>query len=281
MNTIFFVILLFITISCFNFQEDKPRKIIFPEMTGLAQSIIDSLGNDLITVNQREYKLYFEKNTHPDKNQTDLVKLIDDSIIRIKKVLKISEYNKGFYLVFFDSRKMMEKIIGWGVKGYALLEHDMGLFVYNPDIRSYIKHELFHLFAFNVWGHTPSRLLNEGGAVFADDECLHYENHLSVINKYLYSNNMWFEINDLINNFTEKQQENDMIAYLQAGFIFRYLYENHDINKLKSLWQKGLVEFENIYGYSLTDLEERVFNELDKLDLIDVDWEELMELGCG
>ena len=77
----------------------------------------------------------------------------------------------------------------------------------------------------------------------SDNNCLHYENPIVVINKYL--------------------------------------YENYGREKMIKLWQKGFSELKNIYGFDITQLEKDINNEMENTKYQEVDWSELMEKGCG
>lgn len=260
---------------------NKEDGITFPEKTEFTNTLINGLGSEAIQNKQNNYVLYYKKGSYSEKNVDKLIPMIENAVKRVEGLLGISKLLEGFYLVMIDSRDEMERIINWNVKALASGRNDAAIFVYNKEIRPYFKHELFHLIAFNIWGEPSGRLLDEGGAMYSDNQCLSYENPLSIINKYLYENGKWFEIDELINNFNEKARENDLIAYLQAGFIFKHLYENYDKEKIKLLWQKGFTDFEQIYGFDIGELVSRVKNDLKKIKSTKVDWDELMDKGCG
>ncbi|MBT8387743.1 MAG: hypothetical protein KJO12_10065 [Ignavibacteria bacterium] len=276
-----FLILLLTLCCCTDSSLQEPSRIIFPEKTEWVKSILDNLKDDLIKYEQKEFTLYCKMESNAANNIEQLKKLINTAIVRIEEVLNIDQSPKGFYLLMLDSREEMEQVVGLNVKGFASVRNDMAFFVYNSKIRPYFKHELFHLIAYNLWGEPSNRLLDEGGALYTDNECLRYSDPISTINKYLYENKRWFEIEELINNFSEKADENDMIAYLQAAFIFRFLYENYEMKYMEELWKDGFSEFENIYGFSITQLDKFIENELNQIDLENVNWDELMDKGCG
>jgi len=276
-----FIIPLLILCCCTDSSRQEPSRIILPEKTEWVKSILDNLKGDLINYEQEGYILYCKKESIAANNIEQLKKFINSSIVRIDGILKINQPPKGFYLLMLDSREEMEQVVGLNVKGFASVRNDVGFFVYNSEIRPYFKHELFHLIVYNVWGEPSNRLLDEGGAMYTDDECLQYTDPISTINKYLYENKRWFDIEELINNFSEKAAENDMIAYLQAAFVFRFLYENYEMKNIEELWKNGFSEFETFYGFNITQLNKYIENELNQIDLESVNWDELMDKGCG
>jgi hypothetical protein len=259
---------------------DNQTPIEFKKQTALTKEIIDSLGT-VSVYRQKGFILYCKKGSYSDSNKKFLFTQVDEAISKVEKVLKIKQLTRGFYLIMLDSRDEMERMIGYKYKGLSIRRDDLALFVYNSKIRPYFTHELFHLLAYQVWGDSKSRVLNEGGAVYTDNKCLHYKNPVTVINKYLYQNNKWFNIEKLINNFSDKAAENDMIAYLEAAYIFKYLYENYGEEKMIKLWQNGFPEIQKIYGFDIRQLEKNINKEMNNIEYKNVDWSELMEKGCG
>ncbi|MCF8240575.1 MAG: hypothetical protein K9J16_04250 [Melioribacteraceae bacterium] len=230
---------------------------------------------------RKEYIVYYSGESYTEQNLEYLLSIADSAVQRVKDVLNIDDYSKGFYLIMLDSRDEMEQAIGERYKGLASGNNNLGIFVFNQEIRPYFKHELFHLFAFNVWGEPASRLLDEGGAMYSDNECLYYKDPISTINKYLYAQGKWFDLDILINNFNSAASENDLIAYLESAFIFRFLFEKFGMEKIKKLWVGGFQQFEEIYGFSIPQLNSYISKEMKNIENQEVNWEELMNKGCG
>ena len=195
-----------------NIQQTK----VIPEQTVFTRSVIENLG-DVSEYKKDGYILYCREGSYADENREFLFTRVDEAVERIKEVLEIEKLPAGFFIVMLGSREEMERIIGDNYKGIALREENLALFVYNPEIRPYFRHELFHLIAYRVWGKSKSGVLEEGGAMFTDNECLRYENPVTVINRYLYGKDKLFEFEELVKNFSEKAAENDMIAYLESA----------------------------------------------------------------
>lgn len=277
-NLIFVISIIFL----FGCKQDvKKTSTKLPPKTTFTKSLIDNLGSDVIVKTKSEFEFYCKNGSNSANDIDKLLKMIDVAIIRVKGILEIAELREGFYIIMIDSREDMERLINWNVKALASGRNDAAIFVYNSDIRPYFEHELFHLIAYNIWGEPAERVLDEGGAMYSDNQCLYYENPLSTINKHLYEDEKWFEIEELINNFNKMAGDNDLIAYLQAGFIFRHLYENYGKEKMKQLWRKGFTDFEQIYGFNINELTARIKEEMKEIKATEVDWDEIMEKGCG
>jgi len=274
-----FLITTFFLLFCSE-KENAPL-INLENHTPYAQSILKKVNEPLYVYAHNGYKIYYKKDSYSWQHMDTLVKLVDESLERICQLLDMPKPDKPFYLLMLDSRDEMEQVVGMRVKGVASTGHALTVLVYNENIRPYVRHELFHLLVYDYLSYPSNRLLDEGGAVFCDNQCLEYENPISTINRYLYDSKQWFILNDLINDFSAKARENDLIAYLQSAFVFRYLYENYGMAKMKRLWYHGFDCFETIYGFSQNDLDEKIKIEIEKVKPEPVDWERLMDFGCG
>ena len=73
-----------------------------------------------------------------------------------------------------------------------------------------------------------------------------------------------------------------MIAYLESAAIFKFLYEQYGIPKLRRLRSEGFDNFEKIYGFPIERLE-KDWNERISHTKVpqDVDWVRLLQEGCG
>ncbi len=280
----YFLILLFgflIRVSAQQFDNDIRDSLGFPEKTEFLKLSLKKFGDSLAEFKTNEFIIYYKYRSYADSNISLLVNSTNEAITRVKKVLKIEKLPNAFYVLVVDSRDEMKNFVGIRHKGMTSLENDLLFLVYNQNTRAYIRHELFHLVAFRLWGKPSNRILDEGGAMYADSVCLNYDDPIIVLNKYLYENNMWFSFQDLKDNFNKCAHENDMIAYLQSELNFKYLYENYGLDKIKDLWKNGIAKFSEIYNFDYDDLKDRLIKLIHNADSENVDWNELMQKGCG
>ncbi len=280
----FFLILFFgfyFQVWACQFNYEAKDSLTFPEKSEFLKLSLQKFGDSLAEYRTNEFIIYCKIGGYADSNRSILIKDTDAAIVRIKKILKIKNLPNAFYVLVVKSRDEMKNFVGIRHKGMTSLENDLIFLVYNQNTRAYIRHELFHLVAFRLWGRPSNRILDEGGAMSADIICLNYENPIIVLNKYLYDNKLWFEFQDLKDNFNKLAHENDMIAYLQSALIFKYLYENYGLEKIEELWENGFEKFSEIYDFDYNDLKERLIKLFINADSENVDWNELMQKGCG
>ncbi|MEO7175552.1 MAG: hypothetical protein ABIV51_06820 [Saprospiraceae bacterium] len=256
------------------------QQTIFRQPSSYVQGFIGNDSLELSSVNYKSFRIYFKDSSYTASNIQNIERELDSAYIRILSVLDIATYNNGIYLLAVDSKEEMQKVMGYKIKGGAALGHDLVFFVYNKDIRPQFKHEIFHLIAFETWGMTNFRLLDEGGATYTDNFCF-YDNPMYSINAYYLQQKQLFPLDSLINNFDIQAKKSDVIAYIQSAGIFKYLYEKYGAEKMKQLWTGGFEQFDVIYGFSLKQLETDWLNLIKKVPIpIDFDINKLKE-GCG
>lgn len=265
-------------LSCFVLSFGQ--EIIFRQPSNYVQRYICHDSIKFLSVNYNSFRIYFKENSYIAENLSEVKQDLDLAFSRIQAVLDIERYNMGIYLVAVDSKEEMEELMGYKIKGGAAHGHDLVFFVYNENIRPQFKHEIFHLIAYEVWGATNSRLLNEGGATYTDNYCF-YDNPMYTINSYYLQEKMLFPLDSLIYNFNEQARKNDVLAYIQSAGIFKYLYEKYGVKKIKQLWTEGFENFDSIYSFSWKQLETDWLDFLETIPIPeDFDINKLKD-GCG
>ena len=246
--------------------------------------VLSFIGNDTInlsSINHNSFRIYFRDSSYAANHLPRIKTELDSAFSKILSVLDTPQYLYGVYLLAVDSKDEMKRVMGLKIKGGAAKGHDLVFFVFNDSIRPQFKHEIFHLMAYETWGLTQYRLLDEGGATYTDNFCF-YDNPMYSINAYFLKEKKLFALNDLIHDFDNKAKENDVIAYIESAGIFKYLYENYGATKMKLLWVKGFDQFEAIYGFSTIQLEKDWLNTIKKVPIPkDIDENKLMDQGCG
>jgi len=263
------------------FQSNEPE-IIFSPHTPKMREYIDNDSLPFISINYANFRIYFRGNSYAANHLTEVKQEADRSLQRIFSVLQISHYNKGLNLVLVDSASELQQLTGMNVHGgFSLQEQDLVFMVNNNARKIAMKHEVFHFISNDVWGFCESRLLNEGGAVYAENECNDYENPVYSITAYLLKQKKLFPILSLINDFDNIALNNEVIAYYESAAIFKYLYEKYGAEKMKQLWVKGFTDFESIYGMPLSQFEKEWTDYMSTIQTPkNMDWEKLSKNGC-
>lgn len=262
------------------FQDGFSQQIGFRQPSSYVLGFIGNDSISLSSVNYKSFRIYFKDSSYTANHLSDIEQELDIAYSKILSVLNIQTYNHGVYLLAVDSKEEMQKVMGYKIKGGAAKGHDLVFFVYNQNIRPQFKHEIFHLISFETWGLTNYRILEEGGATYADNYCF-YDNPMYSINAYYLQQKKLFAIDSLVDNFDNLMKKSDVITYIQSAGIFKYLYEKYGVEKIKLLWTGGFENFKSIYGFSIGQLETDWLNFIKTVPIPkDFDINKLKE-GCG
>ena len=200
-----------------------------------------------------------------------------NAVINNLKLINEEDFTNKMDIEFLADRDEMLKFGGMSAQGLAYPNRNT-FFTLLKDEGSPITHEMMHMIASYKWGTPPgsSTWMNEGLATYSDTSCLAYS--LTEIYKYFIQSEKLIPLATLSENFYHSPE---MIGYTQSAFTCGFLIDNYGLDKFKELWKGGFDEFQNIYSFSVQDLEnmliEYVNNKLP--NNIEFDWEEY-EKGC-
>ncbi|HYE76699.1 MAG TPA: hypothetical protein VEI97_01820, partial [bacterium] len=119
------------------------------------------------------------------------------------------------------------------------------------------------------------------GATFTDNTCF-YDNAIYAINRKLLEEKKLYRTADLVEDFGAQAKKSDVIAYLQAAGMVKYLYDRYGVKRFRRLWEEGFGQFEAIYGQKLGAFDKEWRRYLQTLPPApEVDLGKLMKEGCG
>ena len=260
----------------------KEDETVFLPLHDNVKRLIQCDSLPFISLNYKNFRLFFRGNAYAAGHLPELKQQVSDAFAAVLAKLDANAYATGINLVLVDSRDELKEVTGIrALGGLALVGDNTVFLVFNGKRRLQAKHELFHLLSNDVWGNTFSRLLDEGGAVFADNEC-YAEDPIYGISAWFMASGKLLPFTALINDFDREAGKSDVIAYLESAAIFKYLYEKYGIPKLKRLRTEGFEKFKEIYGFSLFRLEKEWNEMINGVNIPkDIDWNKLLEEGCG
>lgn len=209
------------------------------------------------------------------QNRQKLIQLCEKSIKENLEILKETEFTNKMDIEFLNSRHEMQKYAGFPSQGRAVFQSNAMFSLMTKN--SPIKHEMMHMIAYYKWGDSADYWIDEGFATYSGGTCSNYSLQ-EIYQYYIQSGKLIPYISLMSDDFVKY---NDMISYTQSAFIIEYLLRNYEIDKFKSLWKEGAINFSKIYGFSLEVLENRISADL-KIKYpknIDFNWEEF-DKGC-
>lgn len=227
----------------------------------LSEKVKKYVYNDKLpfaSINHGHYRIFFRTNSYAAEQMDYLKGQIDAAYSRSLDLLGLDAYHRGINLLFLESEEEMKEVTGKAAfGGFAIAGHDCVVFNYNKNkVASPITHEIFHLISLQTWGATKHRLLIEGSAVYAQNECGHLiDNPVYSITAFLASEDELFSVDRLINDFNRVVLINEVGVYFQSAALFQYLYEKYGAPKMENLWINGFDSFENIYEMDIAQFE--------------------------
>lgn len=254
--------------------------VTFSEMSNRVRLIADHVDYEWLSVNTPHCRIYYQEDTYAAENLDDVKAECEKAITRSLAFLGEGSYSTGVRVFVVESRDELVPMVGGRYKGFALMGHDTVVAAYNPDVRLYAVHEIFHIISGRTWGD-PIPWLREGSAVYVDGTCLDYEKPFHAAAAYLKSQSELFPARSLVTNFNAAAAQSDLRAYLQAGSLIQYLYETYGREAVARYWRSGAFETTDAFGKNVEALETEWLDYLDDVDSDTIDWSDFEARGCG
>lgn len=255
--------------------------VFYPVRSDYLRQVFSLDTLPFISVNHGVFRLYFSADSYVASHLSEIKMQVDDALARALEVLDTTSFHQGINLLFFNTVEEMKAVTGIrALGGIAYPEDRLVFFPYTPGRRFQFRHELFHIISVNLWGYPTCRLMMEGSAVFADNQC-HIENPIPTINAFYLQENKLFPIDSLITQFDDLAQKNDVQAYLQSAGIFMYIYDRFGSEKTKALWREGFEKIEVLLGVSVEGLQKDYREYLKHVTIPEGFSDTILEKGCG
>ena len=195
------------------------------------------------------FTIYYEAGA-PAAQRLDRIKQdAEASLTHLLALLELPSYDTPLHLFVVDSRDRMAALVGHATNGTAYYQTGVLAFLVSEQMTLSARHELLHVVAMDRWG-VPDRWINEGLAVYADDQG--HGHGLHALAHHLDTQGQLLPLADLTRRF---RRHNDLVSYPQAGSVIKYLYEHHGLAAVRAIWTQGVGAVEDATGRSLSDLE--------------------------
>lgn len=255
--------------------------VFYPVRSDYLRQVFSLDTLPFISVNHGIFRLYFSADSYVASNLPEIKMQLDDALSRALEILGTPVYRQGINILFFNSVEEMKVVTGIrAMGGVAYPEDHLAFFPYTEGRRFQLRHELFHVISVNLWGPPTCRLMMEGSAVFADNQC-HIENPIPTINAYYLKYNELYPVDSLLNQFDILAQASDVKVYLQSAGIFKYIYDRFGYEKTKALWREGFGKIEELLGVSVEGLQKDYREYLRRVTIPEGFSDTILEKGCG
>lgn len=233
-----------------------------------------------IAVKTPHFRFYYEADTYAARHFAELRQGAEEARLHALKLLGEKNYAPVIDLFYLESREKMIPALGSQPAGWSEHQSNTVLLACNANIRPFHRHEIMHVLSMNLWKLPPllESWLLEGLAVYAGAPCADYSLH--EIAAHLQREKKLVSLHSLVFRF---HKQNDLRAYMQSGSFVQFLYETHGREKFRRLWENGVTHLPEITGksYRATEMEWRGFLNGVVPAHTEVDWDTLLEEGCG
>jgi hypothetical protein len=185
------------------------------------------------------------------EHRRDLLKVRLETMRR-RVLTRIGEqdYATPIHVFVVGARARMRPLVGRSTNAIAFHRSHVMVMVVTENWGAAAAHELFHIFAMNLWGVGPV-WLNEGLGVYMDGQWLGNDLHATAA--YLADQDALIPFDRLRKDFRDGDE---LVSYPQVGSFARYLFERYRLDAVKALWRNDVTEFERIAGTTLSQAEQ-------------------------
>jgi hypothetical protein len=238
--------------------------------TPTAKSLKNKKGFTWIPKSSTNFNYYFEAGSPAERDFDKISAWMEKSRARVEKILggSFGEKTESFLV---DSRARMKQLVGEEGNGFAFGSHNpstsklefVTAMIYSDTIKAIGAHETCHTLAYLLWGKPRGAWLNEGLAVYSDDQWRGLPLH--PVAKVLLDKGELLPIADFLEDSWTKKYP-DMITYPELGSFVKFLYEKYGLDAVKNLWQHGARNADSAFGKNIATLEAEWRAELAKVD---------------
>jgi hypothetical protein len=228
--------------------------------TPSVKDLVEHKGFNWQSADTANFRFYYEPGTFGEQHIEQLKGDAETSRTRVLTLLGEQVYRERISIFVLSSRERMKALIGKEINGVALPQRNAVLYVFSETTNASGAHELCHVFAKNLWGKADD-WVNEGFAVYADDQWQQYELH--AVAKHLLAKNKLIPLAELIKHFDKYSELN---TYPECGSLVKFLYEKYGRDKVRQIWQQGPGVIPSITGKKLNELEKEWFVTIEQAD---------------
>ncbi|UCF06539.1 MAG: hypothetical protein JSV33_05800 [bacterium] len=225
-------------------------------------------------------RIYYQLDSFAEKHRAMLFRSVTTAVDEALECLGESGYERTLHVFYLESRKEMDRIVGRTYSGFANWTASGVFVVFNPEWRSFEKHEITHVLTMELWG-TPDATSNwmiEGIAVYCDGWCREYS--VDEIAFHYLSRGQLPPLRELFDNFAT-------LGEIRAGFyaasLIGFIRHTYGAEALRSLWHNSNGALTELLGVDVDKLETSWKNYL-KSNVkkgTTVDLETIKDKGCG
>ncbi|UCC74135.1 MAG: hypothetical protein JSV86_06130 [Gemmatimonadota bacterium] len=245
-----------------------------------ARQILEDSRYNWVSLEAAGARIHYAEGSYADGEREVLADRVESARRAILEGLGLCDYPETIDVFYVDAREDMRQLTGSPVTGFAFIEGQAVVLVFNEDWRAFERHELTHVISRNAWGEPgePSAATLEGFAVYMDGDCGGYE--VGRVARTLLEMDLMLDRESLLGAF---RAQDDLIAYLQVASLVEYVDGQGIEGVLPRLWSGGLGAAPELLGVSWSEFEGgwSDWMRASYTPIPDPAWERIRAGGCG
>lgn len=225
-------------------------------------------------------RIYYQAGSFAERHRAMLLRSAAGALEEALECLEEPEYGRLLRVFYVDSREQMQRIVGQPVTGFANWSASGVFVVFNPEWRSFEKHEITHVLTMELWGdpNTGSRWMIEGIPIYCDGWCREYT--VDQIAFHLLSSG---DLPPLKKFFDDYATLGEIRGGFYAASVIGFIRRTYGAEALRALWVNGHGGLRESIGVDADELEASWKSYLRSKVSADVkvDIETIQRLGCG
>jgi hypothetical protein len=225
-------------------------------------------------------RIYYQPASFAERHRAMLLRSASGALREALECLDEPKYERPLQVFYVNSRQEMERLVGRAVTGFANWDESGVFVVFNPEWRSFEKHEITHVLTMELWGAPDpgSRWMVEGLPIYCDGWCREYSVD-EIAFKLLSSG----ELPPLEQFFDDFAKLGEIRAGFYAASVIGFIRLTYGAEALRALWLNGHGDLEESIGVDADRLETSWKRYLKSaVDTnVEVNLESIKRLGCG
>jgi hypothetical protein len=177
------------------------------------------------------FDFYFEPNSTAERDIEKIKKIMDGARAHINTLLG-GNPSLRISVFLVESRPRMKELVGHETNGVAGAAVQAA--IYSDKVKAIGGHESCHILARALWGDAHGVWVNEGLAVYSDDQWWGLPLHS--LARGMMDRHQLVALRDLARNM---RKYDDVVTYPELGSFVKFVYETRGRDAVKALWQNG------------------------------------------
>jgi len=228
-----------------------------------------------------QFNLYYPASGVAAGQLDQVEESLKQSKAKVLGLLQESAYDETMHFLVMDSEEQVQDLIQLARREFTVPPDHFGIVVMDGEREAYFTRAVFKMMIVDFWGEPRDLMMFEGGAVFAQGSCLPIDEPLYQIPAHARAQGDICTVRGLIQNFGDCVSERPVTSYMQAGSVFRLLFDGFGRDNTQRIWTGGIRNIERIVGMAPIELEKEWTYVMDNVVLGEpLDLDALNESGC-